>query len=153
VRPDPALEAALAASAAAGLPPIQVSPAQGKLLMLLAEIKGARTILEIGTLGGYSSIWLARALPADGLLTTLEVEPKHAEAAAERHHRADRRQQGLRRLRDRAGHRRPVARASAAARPQPRRRLCVARGPPISAISLPRPPPPALLRYNKQAPP
>jgi len=81
VRPDPALEAALAASAAAGLPPIQVSPAQGKLLKLLAEIKGARTILEIGTLGGYSSIWLARALPADGLLTTLEVEPKHAEVA------------------------------------------------------------------------
>jgi predicted O-methyltransferase YrrM len=81
VRPDPALEAALAASAAAGLPPIQVSPAQGKLLKLLAEIRGARTILEIGTLGGYSSIWLARALPADGLLTTLEVEPKHAEVA------------------------------------------------------------------------
>jgi predicted O-methyltransferase YrrM len=81
VRPDPALEAALAASAAAGLPPIQVSPAQGKLLKLLAEIRGARTILEIGTLGGYSTIWLARALPADGRLITLEIDRRHAEVA------------------------------------------------------------------------
>ena len=61
--PDAALDAALEASAAAGLPPISVSPTQGKLLQLLARIQGARTILEIGTLGGYSTIWLARALP------------------------------------------------------------------------------------------
>ncbi len=78
---DPALDAALQASAAAGLPPIQVSPVQGKWLHLLARIQGARTILELGTLGGYSTIWLARALPADGHLITLEVEPKHAEVA------------------------------------------------------------------------
>ncbi len=81
VPPDPALEAALAASAAAGLPPIQVAPNQGKLLGLLARIQGARSILEIGTLGGYSTIWLARALPADGRLITLEVDPKHAAVA------------------------------------------------------------------------
>jgi len=79
--PDPALTAALAASAAAGLPPIQVSPSQGKLLQLLARLQGARSILEIGTLGGYSTIWLARALPADGRLVTLEVDPKHAAVA------------------------------------------------------------------------
>ena len=78
---DPALEAALADSAAAGLPPINVSPNQGKLLELLARVKGARTILEIGTLGGYSTIWLARALPAGGRLVTLEADPKHAEVA------------------------------------------------------------------------
>ncbi|WP_437536943.1 O-methyltransferase [Sorangium sp. So ce726] len=78
---DAALDAALAASAAAGLPPINVSPNQGKLLHLLAQIRGARTILEIGTLGGYSTIWLARALPARGRLITLESEPKHAEVA------------------------------------------------------------------------
>jgi predicted O-methyltransferase YrrM len=78
---DPALDAALEASAAAGLPPIGVSPVQGKLLQLLARIQGARNILEIGTLGGYSTIWLARALPADGRLITLEYEPKHAEVA------------------------------------------------------------------------
>jgi predicted O-methyltransferase YrrM len=78
---DPALDAALAASAAAGLPAIQVSPAQGKLLNLLARIQGARNILEIGTLGGYSTIWLARALPADGRLITLEADPTHAEIA------------------------------------------------------------------------
>jgi predicted O-methyltransferase YrrM len=78
---DHALEAALQASAAAGLPPINVSPAQGKMLMLLAQLQGARSILEMGTLGGYSTIWLARALPADGRLITLEAEPKHAEVA------------------------------------------------------------------------
>src|SRR5690242_21377534 len=78
---DPALEAALEASAAAGLPQIQVSPTQGKLLHLLARVQGARRILEIGTLGGYSTIWLARALPADGRLISLEIDPKHAEVA------------------------------------------------------------------------
>jgi predicted O-methyltransferase YrrM len=78
---DPALDAALRASAAAGLPPINVAPNQGKLLMLLAQAQGARNILEIGTLGGYSTIWLARALPADGRLITLEFDPKHAEVA------------------------------------------------------------------------
>jgi predicted O-methyltransferase YrrM len=79
--PDPALEAALADSAAAGLPAISVAPNQGKLLMLLAQMSGARRILEIGTLGGYSTIWLARALPPDGRLVTLEYSPKHAEVA------------------------------------------------------------------------
>mgnify|MGYP001191775241 CR=1 FL=1 len=78
---DPALDAALEASAAAGLPPIQVAPNQGKLLQILARLQGARRILEIGTLGGYSTIWLARALPADGRLITLELDPKHAEVA------------------------------------------------------------------------
>lgn len=82
VRPDVVLETALATSRAAGLPAIHVSPAQGKLLMLLARGRGARRILEIGTLGGYSTIWLARALPADGRLITLEADPKHAEVAA-----------------------------------------------------------------------
>lgn len=79
--PDPALEAALASSAAAGLPTINVSPTQGKLLHLLARIQRARNILELGTLGGYSTIWLARALPPDGRLISLEVNPKHAEVA------------------------------------------------------------------------
>ncbi|MBN1995587.1 MAG: O-methyltransferase [Anaerolineae bacterium] len=79
--PDPALEAALQASAAAGLPVHHISPGQGKLLFLLAQIQGARVILEIGTLGGYSTIWLARALPADGRLITLEADPKHATVA------------------------------------------------------------------------
>jgi predicted O-methyltransferase YrrM len=78
---DPVLDAALAASRAAGLPEINVAPNQGKLLQLLAQSHGARSILEIGTLGGYSTIWLARALPADGKLVTLEFEPKHAEVA------------------------------------------------------------------------
>jgi predicted O-methyltransferase YrrM len=81
VQPDDALEGALAASASAGLPSINVAPNQGKFLMLLARLQGARSILEIGTLGGYSTIWLARALPADGRLITLEAEPKHAEVA------------------------------------------------------------------------
>ena len=81
VPPDPALDAALGASAAAGLPPIQVSPNQGKLLMLLAQIQGARNVLEIGTLGGYSTIWLGRGLSQGGRLITLEANPKHAELA------------------------------------------------------------------------
>src|ERR1700744_5147730 len=78
---DPALDDAVAASGAAGLPAIQVAPNQGKLLHLLAQVQGAKRILEIGTLGGYSTIWLARALPTDGKLITLEAEPKHAEVA------------------------------------------------------------------------
>ena len=78
---DPALEAALAASSEAGLPPINVSPNQGRLLHLLARLRGARKILEIGTLGGYSTIWLARALPEDGYLVTLEALAKHAKVA------------------------------------------------------------------------
>ena len=78
---DEALDAALRASAAAGLPSINVTPNQGKFLQLLAQASGARHILEIGTLGGYSTIWLARALPAGGRLITLESEPKHAEVA------------------------------------------------------------------------
>jgi predicted O-methyltransferase YrrM len=77
----PALEAALQASEAAGLPSIQVPPSQGKLLQLLALAQGARRILEVGTLGGFSTLWLARALPADGHLVTLELEPGHAEVA------------------------------------------------------------------------
>jgi len=78
---EPGLDAALAASDAAGLPAIQVSPNQGKFLALLATIRGARRILELGTLGGYSTIWLARALPPGGRLITLEAEPRHAEVA------------------------------------------------------------------------
>jgi predicted O-methyltransferase YrrM len=73
---DAALDAALKDSTTAGLRPINVTPNQGKLLHLLARVQGARTILEIGTLGGYSTIWLARALPADGELITLEADPK-----------------------------------------------------------------------------
>lgn len=78
---DPVLREALQSSAAAGLPPIQVSPLQGKLLYLLATAVAARRILEVGTLGGYSTIWLARALPPDGRLVTLELDPRHAEVA------------------------------------------------------------------------
>jgi predicted O-methyltransferase YrrM len=78
---DAALAGALDAARAAGLPPISVAPPQGKFLHLIARIAGARRILEIGTLGGYSTIWLARALPADGSLTTLEIDPKHAAVA------------------------------------------------------------------------
>ena len=81
VPPDAALDAAVEASSAAGLPQIAVAPNQGKLLHLLARVRGASRILEIGTLGGYSTIWLARALPPGGRLITLEVEPKHAEVA------------------------------------------------------------------------
>jgi predicted O-methyltransferase YrrM len=78
---DPALTAALAASEAAGLPAHQVAPNQGKFLQLLALLVGARAILEIGTLGGYSTIWLARALPPGGRLVTLEADPGYAEVA------------------------------------------------------------------------
>lgn len=85
---DPALEAALQASEAAGLPPINVAPNQGKLLQLLARLRGAKAILEVGTLGGYSTIWLARALPAGGKLVSLELDPKHAAIARENVRRA-----------------------------------------------------------------
>src|SRR5262249_9672945 len=78
---DPALAAALETSAEAGLPAIHVAPNQGKLLQLIARAQNARSILEIGTLGGYSTIWLARALPAHGRLVTLEYDPRHAEIA------------------------------------------------------------------------
>jgi predicted O-methyltransferase YrrM len=79
---DEALQAAVRASADAGLPPIALTPAHGKFLHLLARIHGARSILELGTLGGYSTIWLARALPADGRLVTLELNPAYAAVAA-----------------------------------------------------------------------
>ncbi|MCQ9133973.1 MULTISPECIES: O-methyltransferase [Streptomyces] len=78
---DEIMAAALRESDAAGLPPISVTANQGKLLQLFAELQGARSILEIGTLGGYSTIWLARALPADGRLVSLEYDPRHAEVA------------------------------------------------------------------------
>lgn len=78
---DPILDDVLAANAAAGLPAHDVSPSQGKLLHLLARVAGARAILEIGTLGAYSTIWLARALPDDGRLVSLEVDPHHATIA------------------------------------------------------------------------
>jgi predicted O-methyltransferase YrrM len=79
---DEVLAGATAAAQRAGLPPISISPAQGKLLYLLAKTLGARRILEIGTLGGYSAIWMARALPADGHLVSLEYSPRHAEVAS-----------------------------------------------------------------------
>jgi predicted O-methyltransferase YrrM len=78
---DPVMDEVLAASRKAGLPDIQVSPLQGRMLMLLAQAAGAKRILEVGTLGGYSSIWLARALPKEGKLITLEYEPHHAQVA------------------------------------------------------------------------
>src|SRR5688572_20692252 len=78
---DPALERVLTASSDAGLPAIQVSAAQGRLLEIFARMQRAKAILEIGTLGGYSTIWLARALPADGRLITLERDVRHAEVA------------------------------------------------------------------------
>jgi predicted O-methyltransferase YrrM len=81
VNADPPLEAALAASAEAGLPQIEVTRNQGKFLHLLARLHGAAAILEMGTLGGYSTIWLARALPAGGRLVTLEASPDYAEVA------------------------------------------------------------------------
>lgn len=81
IPPQPALEAALATSAAAGLPEIQVSESQGKLLQLLIRMHGARRVLELGTLGGYSTLWLAGALPAEGRLVTIEYEEKHAAVA------------------------------------------------------------------------
>lgn len=82
ISPDAALEAALQASSAAELPDIQVTPNQGKLLWMLAATLGAKNILEVGTLGAYSTIWLARALPGDGRLITLEADPKHFAVAA-----------------------------------------------------------------------
>ncbi len=81
VRSDADLEQAVADQRAAGLPDIQVTPLTGKLLSLLVTISGARRVLEIGTLGGYSTIWLARALPAGGRLVTVEADPRHAEVA------------------------------------------------------------------------
>ncbi len=78
---DPALEATLEASADAGLPPINVAPNQGKLLALLVQMRSARTVLEIGTLGGYSTIWMAAALPPGGRLVTLEADAGYAEVA------------------------------------------------------------------------
>ncbi len=88
VAPDAALDAALAASEAAGLPPINVAPNQGKLLYLIARLIRARAVLEVGTLGGYSTLWLAKALPADGRIVTLEYDPKHADVARENFRRA-----------------------------------------------------------------
>jgi predicted O-methyltransferase YrrM len=95
VPPDPVLDRALADSAAAGLPGIAVTPNQGKLLYLLAMIRSARDILEVGTLGGYSTLWLARALPARaagtrpaGRVVTLEADPKHAAVARANFERA-----------------------------------------------------------------
>jgi predicted O-methyltransferase YrrM len=81
IPPDPVLDAAREASAAAGLPDIALTPSQGKFLHLLARIRGARHILEVGTLGGYSTIWLARALPSGGRLITLEADAQHCEVA------------------------------------------------------------------------
>lgn len=80
---DPDLETAIVVSRENGLPDIQVSPGEGKLLYLLVKISGARRILEIGTLGGYSTLWLAKALPPDGHIITLEIDPKHAQVAIE----------------------------------------------------------------------
>jgi predicted O-methyltransferase YrrM len=88
VPPDAALDETLTTSNEAGLPPINVAPNQGKLLMLLARVRGAYRILEIGTLGGYSTIWLARALPNEGALISLELEPHHADVARKNLERA-----------------------------------------------------------------
>jgi predicted O-methyltransferase YrrM len=88
VRHDEALEAALEAAEAAGLPSIQVSPPQGKLLQLLARLQGAKKILEFGTLGGYSTILLARTLPDGGRLISLEANPDYAEVARQSIERA-----------------------------------------------------------------
>lgn len=85
---DDALLAALAANGEANLPAIDVSPNQGKLLHIYARMMGAKRVLEIGTLGGYSTIWLAKALPEDGKVITLEFEPRHAEIAAKNIRRA-----------------------------------------------------------------
>ncbi|HWI17152.1 MAG TPA: O-methyltransferase [Vicinamibacterales bacterium] len=81
VEPDPALAQGLVRADAAGLPAIQVAPNQGKLLYLLTKISGAHRVLEIGTLGGYSTTWLARALPDGGVVTTLELNQAHADVA------------------------------------------------------------------------
>jgi predicted O-methyltransferase YrrM len=81
--PDPVLDDVVARSATAGLPPIAVAPNQGRFLNLLARLAGAKSILEIGTLGGYSAVWLGRALPPDGRMVTLEANAKHAAVARE----------------------------------------------------------------------
>jgi predicted O-methyltransferase YrrM len=81
VAPDPGFAEVQRAADDAGLPEIQVSAAQGKLLFLLARMVGARRVLEIGTLAGYSTVWLARAVPVDGAVVTLELDPKHADVA------------------------------------------------------------------------
>lgn len=81
VKPDPALDAAIAANREADLPAIDVTPLQGKFLELIVRVSGAKRVLEIGTLGGYSTIWLARALPAGGNVVSLELEPRHAKIA------------------------------------------------------------------------
>src|ERR1035437_5405978 len=88
--PDAILDAAVQAGIDARMPQIQVSPAQGKFLYLLAQIQGAKRILEIGTLAGYSTIWLARALPPDGRLVSLELSPNHADVARANLRRAGR---------------------------------------------------------------
>jgi predicted O-methyltransferase YrrM len=88
VNPDPELDAALEAGSEAGMPEIEVSPSYGKLLFLLAKMISAKRILEIGTLAGYSTIWMARALPEDGKLITLEFDRKHAEVARKNIERA-----------------------------------------------------------------
>lgn len=88
VAPDEGLSAALQSSAAAGLPDIAVAPNQGKLLNLLVQMNKARRILEVGTLGGYSTIWMARALPMNGKLVTLELDSKHATVAETNFNRA-----------------------------------------------------------------
>jgi predicted O-methyltransferase YrrM len=89
LRHDDALTSALEHNAANKLPPIDVSATQGKMLMLLAQMAGARRILEVGTLGGYSTIWLVKALPEGGRLVTLEVDRKHARVALENLERAE----------------------------------------------------------------
>jgi predicted O-methyltransferase YrrM len=88
VRQDKHLADAVAARDAAGLPSIQVSPPQGKLLEILIQMMGAKSILEVGTLGGYSTIWMARALPSGGRVVTIEIDPKHAQVAEENFDRA-----------------------------------------------------------------
>ncbi|TIW22512.1 MAG: O-methyltransferase [Mesorhizobium sp.] len=86
--PDPALDAVLAANRDQGLPAIDVSAVQGKLLSLLVRIRGAKKVLEVGTLGGYSTVWMARGLPADGKVVTLELDPHHAKVARSNFERA-----------------------------------------------------------------
>jgi predicted O-methyltransferase YrrM len=88
VKPDAALNDAVAASDAGGLPPIQVSAPQGKMLGILVAMMGARNVLEVGTLGGYSTIWMARAIREGGRVVTLEIDPKHAEVAQANFERA-----------------------------------------------------------------
>ncbi|MGX9147291.1 O-methyltransferase [Mesorhizobium sp. 128a] len=85
---DPVLDAVIATNRKQGLPAIDVSAAQGKLLSLLVRIRGAKRVLEIGTLGGYSTIWMARGLPADGKVVTLELDPHHAKVARSNFERA-----------------------------------------------------------------